>query len=71
MEAPFFYRSFYTFSRDENSTYYPLSYNCKPSKGNSLEITQNYLNLLVSDIQKDVEEFNILREFKREGIKMA
>lgn len=37
----------------------------------SLDITQNYLNLLVSDIQKDVEEFNILREFKREGIKMA
>ena len=36
----------------------------------SLEITQNYLNLLVSDIQKDVEEFNILREFKRESIKM-
>ena len=36
----------------------------------SLAITQNYLNLLVSDIQKEVEEFNILREFKREGIKM-
>ena len=36
----------------------------------SLDITQNYLNLLVSDIQKDVEEFNILREFKRESIKM-
>ena len=36
----------------------------------SLEITQNYLNLLVSDIRKDVEEFNILREFKRECIKM-
>ena len=36
----------------------------------SLEITQNYLNLLVSDIQKDVEEFNILREFRLESIKM-
>lgn len=36
----------------------------------SLEITQNYLNILVSDIQRDVEEFNILREFKRESIKM-
>lgn len=36
----------------------------------SLAITQNYLNLLVSDIQKEVEEFNILQEFKRESIKM-
>lgn len=36
----------------------------------SLEITQNYLNLLVSDIKKDVEDFNILREFKRAGIQM-
>ena len=36
----------------------------------SLAITQNYLNILVSDIKKDVDEFNILREFKRESIKM-
>lgn len=36
----------------------------------SLEITQNYLNLLVSDVAKDVEEFNILRQFKSETIKM-
>lgn len=36
----------------------------------SLAITQKYINLLVSDLQKDVEEFNILREFKRESIKM-
>ncbi len=36
----------------------------------SLEITQNYLNLLVSDLQKDVEEFNILREFKKERMKL-
>lgn len=36
----------------------------------SLSITQKYINLLVSDLQKDVEEFNILREFKRESIKM-
>lgn len=42
----------------------------KVLRHSSLEITQNYLNLLVSDIQKDVEEFNILREFKRESIKM-
>ena len=37
----------------------------------SLQITQNYLNILVCDIQKEVEEFNILREFKRESIKMG
>jgi len=36
----------------------------------SLAITQNYLNILVSDIKKDVDEFNILREFKKESIKM-
>ncbi|WP_418405179.1 tyrosine-type recombinase/integrase [Blautia sp.] len=36
----------------------------------SLDTTQNYLNLLVSDIQKEIEEFNILQEFKRESIKM-
>lgn len=36
----------------------------------SLEITQNYLNLLVSDVARDAEEFNILREFKSQAIKM-
>lgn len=36
----------------------------------SLQITQNYINLLVSDMTKDIEEFNILREFKRESLKM-
>lgn len=36
----------------------------------SLEITQNYLNMLVSDIKEDIEEFNILREFKKESIKV-
>ncbi|MCM1543908.1 MAG: tyrosine-type recombinase/integrase [Ruminococcus sp.] len=36
----------------------------------SLEITQNYLNLLVSDVSRDIEEFNILREFKSQSIKM-
>lgn len=36
----------------------------------SLEITQEYLNLLVSDIKQDVEEFNILREFKSESLSM-
>jgi integrase/recombinase XerD len=34
-------------------------------------MTQNYINLLVSDMKKDIEEFNILREFKRESIKMG
>lgn len=37
----------------------------------SLQMTQNYINLLVSDMKKDVEEFNILREFKREAIKIG
>ncbi len=36
----------------------------------SLAITQNYLNILTCDIKRDVEEFNILREFKKESIKM-
>ena len=36
----------------------------------SLAITQNYLNLLVSDLKGEIEEFNILREFKQERIKM-
>lgn len=37
----------------------------------SLQMTQNYINLLVSDMKKDVEEFNILREFKKEAIRIA
>ena len=36
----------------------------------SLEITQNYLNLLVCDIRNEVEEFSIIKEFKRESIKL-
>ena len=36
----------------------------------SLQMTQNYINLLVSDMKKDIEEFNILREFKREAIRI-
>ena len=46
---------------------------CNTPKGvghSSLQITQNYINLLVSDMTKDIEEFNILREFKRESLKM-
>ena len=37
----------------------------------SLQMTQNYINLLVSDMKKDIEEFNVLREFKRESIKIG
>lgn len=36
----------------------------------SLAITQNYLNLLVSDIAVEVENNNILRQFKTETIKL-
>lgn len=32
----------------------------------SLEMTENYLNLLTSDLQEEIEEFNILRSLKRE-----
>ena len=30
----------------------------------------NYLNILVRDIKAEIDEFNILREFKRDSIKM-
>ena len=36
----------------------------------SLAITQTYLNILVSDMKRDVNEFNILREFKKESFKL-
>lgn len=36
----------------------------------SLEITENYLNILTSDLKKDMEEFNILRNLKRDYIQM-
>lgn len=36
----------------------------------SLAITENYLHLLTCDIKKDIDEFNILREFKKESIRM-
>ena len=35
-----------------------------------LEITQNYLNILVCDMKKDIDQFNILQEFKNKSIKM-
>ena len=33
----------------------------------SLDITQNYINLLVSDIAKQVDEFNVLGKFYSKG----
>lgn len=36
----------------------------------SLEITQNYLNILTCDMQDDVEKYNIIRSFKNESISM-
>lgn len=36
----------------------------------SLAITQNYINLLVSDVAKEVDEMNILDKFTKHSIKM-
>ena len=36
----------------------------------SLAITENYLNLLTSDLKKEMEQVNILRSLKQEHIKM-
>lgn len=36
----------------------------------SLLITQNYLNILVSDLKKEINQFNILNEFSSEFIKI-
>lgn len=36
----------------------------------SLQMTQNYINMLVSDLKKDVEDYNILREFNSNRINM-
>lgn len=36
----------------------------------SLQMTQNYINILVSDLKKDVEKYNILQEFGSVRIKM-
>lgn len=36
----------------------------------SLAITEEYLNILTCDLKKDIDEFNILKEFKKESIKM-
>lgn len=36
----------------------------------SLEMTQNYINILVSDLKKDVDNYNILQEFNKTFIKL-
>lgn len=36
----------------------------------SLSMTQNYLNILVSDVKKEMDNFNILEEFQNNHIKM-
>lgn len=36
----------------------------------SLAITENYLNMLTSDLKQDIDRFNILQEFKKQSIKM-
>lgn len=36
----------------------------------SLQMTQNYINILVSDIKKEMEDFNILEEFNSDYIKL-
>lgn len=37
----------------------------------SLAITETYLNILITDLQRDMKEFNILRDLKREYIQMS
>lgn len=36
----------------------------------SLAITQNYINLLTNDLKKDIDNFNILKEFNKKTIKI-
>lgn len=36
----------------------------------SLAITENYLNILVCDLKKDIDEFNVLAQFRHNRIKM-
>lgn len=37
----------------------------------SLAITETYLNILITDLQRDMKEFNILRDLKREYIQIS
>ncbi|WP_300348293.1 tyrosine-type recombinase/integrase [Clostridium sp.] len=36
----------------------------------SLAITENYINILISDIKKEMNDFNILEEFNQDFIRM-
>ena len=36
----------------------------------SLAITENYLNLLTSDLRKDTDEINIIRSLKQQHLSM-
>ncbi|MFR9240523.1 MAG: tyrosine-type recombinase/integrase [Clostridium baratii] len=36
----------------------------------SLAITENYLNILTTDIRKEIDKFNILDEFNNKYLKM-
>ena len=36
----------------------------------SLDITENYLNILTTDLKKDMDEINIIRSLKQDHIKM-
>ena len=38
--------------------------------GRLLAITENYLNILTSDLKKDMEDINIIRSLKQEHIKL-
>ncbi|NRZ55112.1 site-specific recombinase XerD [Clostridium beijerinckii] len=37
----------------------------------NLQMTQNYINILVSDLKKDVDNYNILQEFNKSFIKLS
>ena len=36
----------------------------------SLAITENYLNILTSDLKEDVDKVNIIRSLKQERVRM-
>lgn len=36
----------------------------------SLAITENYLNILTSDLKQDIDKINIIRTLKQEHIRM-
>jgi len=36
----------------------------------SLQVTQNYINILITDVKKDIDKFNVLQQFNNETIKL-